>query len=108
MIDRFGHGARRYARDLRLQLAREHLDRADGDDADLVDPASFFDAMTDSTRRLDEWHAGGRRGTRPAGRLRTCPSPKVSRFAGAWARPLYEAVFDPDGRPPALRRAGQF
>jgi phosphatidylserine/phosphatidylglycerophosphate/cardiolipin synthase-like enzyme len=108
VIDRFGHGARRYARALRLQLAREHLDRDDGDDADLVDPASFFAAFAETARRLDDWHAGGRRGTRPAGRLRACPSPAVSRLADTWARPLYAAVFDPDGRPRALRRAGRF
>ena len=32
VLDRDGDGARRYARQLRLELAREHLDRADGDD----------------------------------------------------------------------------
>ena len=30
VVDRFGHGARRFARDLRLELAREHLDRDAG------------------------------------------------------------------------------
>lgn len=35
----------------RLALAREHLDRAEGDDADLVDPASLFAAFAESAAR---------------------------------------------------------
>ena len=40
-----GDGDGSFARDLRLRLAREHLDRAAGDDGDLLDPRSFFDAF---------------------------------------------------------------
>ncbi len=41
-LERLGDGARSFARNLRLELAREHLDRADGQDADLIDAASAF------------------------------------------------------------------
>ena len=47
IIDRDGHGARRFARCLRLQLAQEHLDRAPGDDLDLLDPVAAFAAFAD-------------------------------------------------------------
>ncbi|MCH8626326.1 hypothetical protein MM440_00605 [Arsenicicoccus piscis] len=43
--------ARRLPREARLALAREHLDRAEGDDADLVDPASLFAAFAESAAR---------------------------------------------------------
>ena len=45
IIDRDGHGARRFARGLRLRLAYEHLDRLPGDDRDLIDPVSAFRAF---------------------------------------------------------------
>ena len=65
-----GDGEGSFARDLRLRLAREHLDRAAGDDGDLLDPRSFFDAFADAAARLEAWHRGGRHGPRPPGRLR--------------------------------------
>ena len=101
---------RSFARDLRLRLAREHLDRADGDDADLCDPVEAFEAFAKSAASLEAWHADGCRGPRPPGRVRryraTYPgsTPETSR----WARLVYRRVFDPDGRPRALRRAGTF
>jgi phosphatidylserine/phosphatidylglycerophosphate/cardiolipin synthase-like enzyme len=101
-------GARRYALSLRLALAREHLDRADGDDADLVDPRSAFDAFAASARALQDWHDGGRRGPRPPGRLRPLEDQTVSRSAARWATPLYHRVYDPDGRPRPLRRHHTF
>jgi phosphatidylserine/phosphatidylglycerophosphate/cardiolipin synthase-like enzyme len=100
-----GEGARVFARDLRLQLAREHLDRAaDGsEDGDLVDPERFVAALTASAEALDAWYAGGRRGPRPPGRLRPHRPERLSRFTRLWATPIYRLVDDPDGRPLRLR-----
>src|SRR5204863_8734068 len=53
-----GDGARTLARDLRLILAREHLDLPDGGsrDDDLLDPDRFVETIVASARALDEWH----------------------------------------------------
>jgi hypothetical protein len=59
-----------YAGQLRLTLAREHLDRAD-DDTDLRDPGSAFDAFAATGAALDRWHGKGQMTPRPPGRLRT-------------------------------------
>ena len=99
---------RRYARDLRLALAREHLDRADGDDGDLLDPGSAFDAFRRAAAALQDWHDRGRSGPRPPGRLRPLADQPLSRFTRLWATPLYHAVYDPDGRPRPLRRRRAF
>ena len=99
-----GDGARRFARDLRLELWREHLD-ADGDD-DLVDPASGLARLRESAAALDAWHDGGRQGPRPPGRLRPHRADQLPAHTRAWARPLYRVVIDPDGRPRSgLRRS---
>ncbi|MET0739956.1 MAG: phospholipase D-like domain-containing protein [Candidatus Nanopelagicales bacterium] len=104
----FGDGARTFARGLRLMLAREHLDRAEGDDVDLVDPTSAFDAFATSAAALQAWWDGGRRGTRPPGRLRPLRDPMLPRSTRLWATPLYHRLYDPDGRPRRMRRAGRF
>jgi len=96
------------ARSVRLALAREHLDRADGDDADLVDPDKAFAAFVRAADELEAWHAGGRVGPRPPGRLRWYREHAAPRWARAAAAVLYPTFFDPDGRPPALRRTAQF
>ncbi|WP_431894831.1 phospholipase D-like domain-containing protein [Nonomuraea sp. bgisy101] len=101
-------GARRFARDLRLTLAAEHLDRDPGDLADLCDPKEAFEAFAESAARLDAWHRGGRRGPRPPGRLRRHPRPGLGRLRRTMAMPLYRMVVDPDGRPPRLRRSSTF
>jgi hypothetical protein len=100
-----GEGARTFARDLRLRLAREHLDRAaDGsEDDDLIDPERFIAALTASARALDDWHADGRRGPRPPGRLRPHRAERLGRVTRLWATPLYRLLVDPDGRPLRLR-----
>jgi phosphatidylserine/phosphatidylglycerophosphate/cardiolipin synthase-like enzyme len=108
VIDRFGDGARRFARNLRLELAREHLDRAPGQDEDLIDPVSAFRSFAASAAGLQQWQDLGRVGPRPAGRLRPYVAPNLSRRTLAWATPLYRIVYDPDGRPLRLRRSHMF
>ncbi len=108
VIDRFGDGARRFARELRLELLREHLDRDNGDDADLIDPQTAFQTVRAGADRLQAWHDAGQTGRRPPGRLRPYALPPMSRATRIWAAPLYRTLADPDGRPPWLRRSRRF
>ena len=101
-------GGSSLAQKLRLDLAREHLDRAEGDDADLRDPLDAFDAFAASAQRLDDWYVGGRRGPRPPGRLRRHHPTPLPPSTMRWAEPLYRILYDPDGRPRPLRREGTF
>ena len=100
-----------YARSLRLTLAAEHLDRldeveADGLEqamADCVEPVGLFDAYAASADRLDAWHAAGRVGERPPGRLRRLPLPELTPWQRRWAKVPLEVLHDPDGRPGPIR-----
>jgi phosphatidylserine/phosphatidylglycerophosphate/cardiolipin synthase-like enzyme len=95
-------------RRMRLALNREHLGRADGDDADLLDPVATFQAFAKTAQELDAWHDGGQIGPRPPGRLRAYQPPKVDRWLQGPARLLYRAVCDPDGRPSRMRLRHRF
>ena len=100
-----GDGARAFARRLRLELMREHLG-VDGDDG-LIDPGEAFAAFARSAGALESWHAGGRVGPRPAGRLRPHRLRELHPWE-VWAQPLYRTLVDPDGRPKTLRRSRSF
>jgi phosphatidylserine/phosphatidylglycerophosphate/cardiolipin synthase-like enzyme len=95
-----------YARDLRLVLAAEHLDRTDVQDC--TDPATMFAAYAGTADALDRWHAGGRVGRRPPGRLRRLEPPTLGPVRAVLAAIPYRVVHDPDGRPRAIRGTDEF
>jgi len=94
-----------YARDLRLELAREHLETTD-DEALSLD--RVFDTFVSSATALQAWHDGGRQGARPPGRLRPLTDLTVTGATRAWAGLLYRTTYDPDGRPTSMRLRGGY
>jgi phosphatidylserine/phosphatidylglycerophosphate/cardiolipin synthase-like enzyme len=104
--DAVRRGPGTYAHALRTALSREHLGR--DTDGELDSAGGTFEAFRRGAASLDAWHAGGRRGPRPPGRLRGYAKPALSSWTAAWARVPYRLVYDPDGRPPSMRRAGRF
>ncbi|WP_030763304.1 phospholipase D family protein [Streptomyces sp. NRRL F-2664] len=123
-----GDGARVFARELRLELMREHLDLAPpdeggggpgegeeagqapggADDGSLCDPVAAFEAFRAAAEALDAWYDGGRRGPRPPGRLRRYGPPDLPPARRLLARPLHRVLVDPDGRPMRLRWGKRF
>lgn len=124
-----------YARRLRLTLAAEHLDCHLGDAtfpgdisalergrepsdlndellldvmADCVDQHSMFEVFAATADRLDAWHASGRVGDRPPGRLRRLAAPRLNPVVRRLAAAPYYLIHDPDGRPRPLRRSGGY
>ena len=97
-------GSAAYARDLRLALAREHLDDPKGD----VELTSMFATFAESATRLQAWRDAGMRTPRPPGRLRPLTDPAIRRTKRMWAEPLYRIVYDPDGRQRSQRRHGRY
>ncbi|WP_197379743.1 phospholipase D family protein [Mycolicibacterium mengxianglii] len=95
-----GDGARVLARELRLKLLREHLDRADdgSEDGGLIDPAEVIQTVRAAADALQAWHDGGRVGPRPPGRLRPHQPERLGLLTRAWAMPAYRLLYDPDGR----------
>jgi phosphatidylserine/phosphatidylglycerophosphate/cardiolipin synthase-like enzyme len=89
-----------FARDLRLRVMREHLDRAEdgSEDGGLGDPVSAIDEIVSAAEALDSWHASGRVGPRPPGRLRPHKPERLGWLTRLWAEPVYRMTYDPDGR----------
>jgi len=89
-----------FARDLRLRLMREHMDRAtDGsEDGGLVDADTAVQEIVEAAEALDAWHASGRSGPRPPGRLRPHKPERLGLLTRLWAEPAYRMIYDPDGR----------
>ena len=98
-----GDRARVLARGTRLRLAREHLGREEGDDADLLDPVDAFEAWRAAAAALDAWHDGGRIGARPPGHARTHRPERVPRWQRWSSQVFHRVLVDPDGRPRHLR-----
>lgn len=99
-------GPETFAGRLRRALAQEHLG-CDPSEADLTG-AGMFQAYQRAAAALDSWHDKGRPGPRPPGQLRRYPYPRLSAWTRTWASVPYRLIYDPDGRPPAMRRARTF
>jgi phosphatidylserine/phosphatidylglycerophosphate/cardiolipin synthase-like enzyme len=107
LLDGHGDGARRLAREARLELWSEHLARP-GDDSELIDPARGFALWAQTAAALDAWHAGGKVGPRPPGQVRRHEPVPLTRWQRGFAAPAYRWLGDPDGRRWRDRRAGRF
>jgi phosphatidylserine/phosphatidylglycerophosphate/cardiolipin synthase-like enzyme len=94
-----GDRARTLARNTRLGLWEEHLGSKDIP----VDLDAGFALLREAADELDAWHAAGRVGPRPPGRLRHHEPLPVAAAVQPLARLFFRYVNDPDGRPLRLR-----
>ena len=119
IVDRADGDRSPYAQSLRLRLAAEHLGRLDALEdadeatwrevmADCLEPEDMVRTYAASADALDAWHAGGRVGDRPPGRLRKQDVPDLPPRTRLWARLPLRLVQDPDGRPWQVRRRRRF
>ena len=76
--------------------------------ADCLEPEDMVTTYAAAADALDAWHAGGRFGERPPGRLRRQDVPDLPRPTRAWSRVPLRLVQDPDGRPWRLRKSRRF
>ena len=106
VIDQSATGAASVGGQLRLTLAQEHL--GGRPPAEIADPVAMADAYAACAASLDHWHAAGELGSRPPGQLRSYQLPPMTRWRRAWATIPYRVIYDPDGRPAAMRRSGSF
>ena len=99
-------GGASFAASLRQLLAAEHLGLPPG--ALVPSAADFFEAFRQYAAALDAWHSGGQPGQRPAGQLRAYPELRLTVGTRVWATVPYRLLYDPDGRPARMRRAGTY
>jgi phosphatidylserine/phosphatidylglycerophosphate/cardiolipin synthase-like enzyme len=92
------------ARSLRSELWSEHL----GTDHPDLDPVTGFKQWQQTAAALDAWHANGCPEPRPQGRIRPHHPEPLTRFESRWAGWLARHLYDPDGRPRAMRRRNTF
>ena len=77
------------------------------DDGELIDPKSWFEALRAGADALDAWHRFGS-GPRSPGHVRAHPTERV-RGTRRWGHGVaHRLLLDPDGRPRALRRRGEY
>jgi phosphatidylserine/phosphatidylglycerophosphate/cardiolipin synthase-like enzyme len=95
------------AQELRRSLWSEHLGLPTDDPRlDRLDEGPALWAET--ARALDDWHASGETGPRPAGRIRRHRTEPITRLQRLWADPVYRLAIDPDHRPRRLRAEKRF